>query len=374
MTSAQGQTGITGQMLMAIEVGEKSWHLGFCRGEQRRERTIEAWDVARFRTEVRQAKKRLGLAPEAPVKCCYEAGRVGFSLYRFLLSEGIEGVILESSSIEVSRRARQNKTDGLDLGKMLDLMRRRFEHGEVKVFRQVTAPSAEEEAEMRLHRERGRLKTERTAHIGRIRSLLALHGIRVKSLRGLRPGALRDWSGAPLACSYQEEIGRELDRLALVNHQIGILEKEQQTALASPATQGDRVAAKLQQLKAVGPQSAWILGKEFFGWRHFKNRKQVGSMAGLVDCPYDSGESRRQQGISKAGNRRVRWVMIELAWSWLRYQPKSALSQWWGERFACGGKRRRRTGIVALARKLLIALWKYVELDETPQGAALKAS
>lgn len=372
MTSAMEETISTAAVLMAIEVGETTWHLGFWHGGRVRHRSIGAWDQPRFREEVVRARKHFGLDGKSAIRCCHEAGRVGFSLHRFLVSLGIDSLVIDSSSIEVDRRAKRQKTDRLDLAKMLGLMVRYSVHGERGVFRVVAVPSREAEAEMRLHRERERLVKERTGHRARIRSLLALHGIKVKSLKGLAPARLRDWEGCALSASAAGELQRELERLALAGEQIKTLEKQQAQALAAPERDGDMVAAKLYRVRSLGEQSSWILAKEFFGWRTFRNRKQVGALAGLVDCPYDSGASRRQQGISKAGNRRVRWVMTELAWSWLRYQPKSALSLWWWERFGHGNKRQRRIGIVALARKLLVALWKYVEFDELPQGAALK--
>jgi transposase len=372
MTSAMEERISTAALLMAIEVGETTWHLGFWYGGRVRHRSINAWDQPRFAQELSRARKHFRLDESAAVHCCYEAGRIGFSLHRFLVSRGIESLVIDASSIEVDRRAKRQKTDRLDLVKMLGLMARYYVHGDRGVFRLVAVPSRMAESQMRLHRERERLIKERTGHRARIRSLLALHGIREKSLKGLDPRRLRDWEGCALSAALAGELRRELDRLALLDEQIQTLEKQQAQALKAPQTQGDAVAAKLWRVRSLGDQSSWILAKEFFGWRRFRNRKQVGALAGLTDCPYDSGASRRQQGISKAGNRRVRWVMIERAWSWLRYQPKSALSLWWWERFGHGNKRQRRIGIVALARKLLVALWKYVEFDELPQGAALK--
>ena len=129
---------------------------------------------------------------------------------------------------------------------------------------------------------------------------------------------------------------------------------------------------RLLQLKGIGMNSAWVYVMEFFAWRAFRNRRELGSLAGLAPTPYASGESSRERGISKAGNRPVRALAIEIAWCWLRYQPDSQLSRWYQRRFAKGGSRVRRIGIVALARKLLIALWRYVEEDILPEGAQLK--
>jgi transposase len=260
--------------------------------------------------------------------------------------------------------------------KLLEMLVR-SERGERGVWRVVRVPSVEEEDRRRLHRELERVKKEERQHRTRIRSLLKLQGIRPAANPGGRgwkvclerlQGLLPERAGA--------EVVRQSERLALVMSQRRALEGEQQEALE----QGASAEGILQQvvvlalLRGIGPGSAWQLVMEFFGWRKFRNRRQVAGCAGLDPTPYDSGESRREQGISKAGNKRVRWLMVELAWSWLRYQPGSALSQWFQGRFGGGGKRQRRIGIVALARRLLVALWRYVDSGVLPEGAELKAA
>jgi transposase len=170
------------------------------------------------------------------------------------------------------------------------------------------------------------------------------------------------------------ELERERERLVLVERQIEQLEATRRERLQNPRSEAERTVVHLMRLGAIGPTSAWLLVKEFFGWRAFRNRREVAALAGLVGTPYNSGESERDQGISKAGNRRVRAMIVEIAWLWLRFQPKSALTQWYQARFARGGLRMRRIGIVALARKLLIALWRYLEDGVLPQGARLIAS
>jgi transposase len=185
---------------------------------------------------------------------------------------------------------------------------------------------------------------------------------------------LHDWEGKPLAGPWVGELKREQQRLRLVEEQLKGIEQQQAAALAQAQTPAQQKAQKLCQLKAVGPQSSWVLGHECFGWRTFGNRKQLGSFAGLTGTPFDSGETLREQGISKAGSGRVRTTMIELAWNWVRWQPRSALTHWFLERYVRGGtSRSKRKGIVALARKLLVALWKYLEQDLVPEGAVLKA-
>jgi transposase len=187
-------------------------------------------------------------------------------------------------------------------------------------------------------------------------------------------GQLRDWNGEPLPPELVAELERELARLAQVHEQIGALEKAQRQGLEQPQTPAQKLAARLMGLRGLGPVSAWLLSSEMFAWRKFRNRREVGAVAGLCGTPYASGEGAREQGISKAGNKRVRWVMVEVAWSWLKFQPDTELSRWFWQRFGHGNRRMRRIGIVALARKLLVALWKYLERGELPSGAVLKSA
>lgn len=227
---------------------------------------------------------------------------------------------------------------------------------------------------MRVHRERQRLVKEQTEHLARIKSLTILHGVAIRNPARMEVEALKDWDGKGLQTPWAEELSREQQRLALVQEQIKALEKKQEKALKTASNPAEEKSGKLYKLKAIGLQGSWILSHECFGWRHFQNRRQVGSFAGLTGTPFDSGDTLREQGISKAGSGRVRATMIELAWSWIRYQPKSALTHWFIEQYVrAGSKRSKRKGIVAVARKLLVALWKYVEQDVIPVGAILKA-
>lgn len=359
---------------MAMELSDKSWKLGFSNGTKIRERNVVARDCATLVQEVARAKERLGLPTDAPVVSCYEAGRDGFWIHRFLESQGIENLVVDPSSIEVDRRKRRAKTDRLDVKKLLQMLMRYRLYDEKTVWGVVHVPTEEQEDELRLHRERERLKKERTGHITRIRSLLTLQGVRIGKVSTCRFAELRTWDGRPLPGGLVAELEHEQTRLILVEEQIKQVEKERSLRLSEPKTEADVKAGKLLELRGVGETSAWILGKEFFGWRDFKNRRQVGALSGLTGTPYDSGGSVREQGISKAGNKRVRAAMIELAWGWLRFQPFSELSKWFNERFAHGSKRMRRIGIVAPARKLLVALWKYVEKDELPAGMIFRTS
>jgi transposase len=355
---------------MAFELGEKDWKLSLSDGVRSPSHyTVAAGDTAALLECIAKAKVRCGLAQEARVRSCYEAGRDGFWLHRWLIEHGIDNIVVDSASIEVNRRARRAKTDRLDGDKLLAMLLR-YAGGERRVWSVVRVPTLEQEDQRRTHRELGRLGQERTAHINRIRSLLVMQNVRVKYVGGRL--WQRWWTGhaGELPSRVRAEIERESERLLLVQKQIHTIEAEQRQALSANS---EAQVAQLVRLRAVGVSSGWVLVKELFGWRGFRNRREVAGCLGLVPSPYASGESQTEQGISKAGNRRVRTLMVELAWSWLRYQPHSELSQWFNRRFAAGGKRLRRIGIVALARRLAIALWRYLQDGVIPQGAQLKA-
>ena len=360
-------------LFAAMELSNKNWKLVFGDGSRERERSLPARCEALLLREVALAKEKLGLPPEARVVFCYEAGRDGFWIDRMLKKHGFENHVMDPASIEVPRRSRTRKTDRLDAKKLLKLLLRAKLWGEQGTFSTVCVPSESQEAEMRTHRERERLVKERTGHRARIKSLCVLHGLEVRNPATVLIDRLNDWEGKPLAGPWVEELKREQQRLCLVEEQLKGLEQQQAAALAQAQTQAQQKACKLSKLKAVGPQSSWVLSHECFGWRTFANRKHLGSFAGLTGTPFDSGETLREQGISKAGSGRVRTTMIELAWGWVRWQPRSALTHWFMDRYVRGGtSRSKRKGIVALARKLLVALWKYVEQDVVPEGAVLK--
>ncbi len=369
-TALQGKlAGAVSELYMAFELGEKNWKLSLSDGARGPSRyTVMAGDKAAVLERIAKARARCGLAPEPRVHSCYEAGRDGFWLHRWLLEQGIDNIVVDSSSIEVNRRARRAKTDRLDGDKLLAMLMR-YHGGERRVWAVVRVPTPEQEDDRRTHRELGRLGQERTAHINRIRSLLVLHAVRVKSVGGC--SWQRWWSrhAGELLPGVRAEIERESVRLSLVQGQIHTIETQQSKALAADT---ERQVAALAQLRAIGMGSAWMLVKELFAWRGFRNRREVAGCLGLAPTPYDSGESQTEQGIAKAGNKRARTLMVELAWCWLRYQPDSELSRWFTRRFAGGGKRMRRIGIVALARRLAIALWRYLEDGVIPDGATLK--
>jgi transposase len=364
-----------GLLYVAFELGNQQWKLGFTIGigQRPRRRTIPAGDLLGLEREVQLAKKRFGLAEMTRVVSCYEAGRDGFWLHRYLTVLGVGNVVVDSSSIEVNRRFKRAKTDRLDLEKLL-IMLIRYHSDEKKVWRVVRVPSVEEEDQRQLHRELNSLKAERTRHTNRIKGLLVGYGVRMAAESDFleRLQEVRQWDGTPLPSGLRTRLEREFERLVLVKRQIKALEAERREVIRHSSDPSVEMVRQLLRLKGIGVQSAWLYVMEFFGWRQFRNRREVGALAGLTPTPYLSGTSGKEQGISKAGNRHVRAVAIEIAWGWLRYQPESKLSRWYQDRFAHGNSRVRRTGIVALARKLLIALWHYLETGVIPEGAVLK--
>jgi len=362
-------------LYMALELSEKTWKLGFTTGlgQEPRERDIPARAVVLVEREIAAAKERFGLPPETPAVSCYEAGRDSFWLHRCLLSLGVVNEVVDSSSIEVDRRKRRAKTDRLDVKKLLKMLVR-YQQGERDVWRTVRAPTVEEEDARQLHRELETLRAEQTSHTNRIKGLLSSCGATLEVDRNLpkRLKEMRLWDGSPLPADLHARLLREFERMQVVNRQIRHLEQERARRIRKrekdPAMAQVR---KLLGLKGIGVNSSWLYVREVFGWREIKNRRQLGAIVGLVGSPYCSGEVNHEQGISKAGNRRMRAMAIEIAWGWLRFQPTSALSRWYERRFAHGGKRLRRIGIVALARKLLVALWQYLETGVPPEGAEL---
>jgi transposase len=362
-------------LYMAMELSNSRWKLGFGNGAKLRRKSIKARDRKRLLEEVALAKAKLKLPGEARVVCCFEAGRDGHWIYRWLESEGFEVLEVDSSSIETARGRKHVKTDRVDVEKLLDLLIRHYCLGLRQAFSVVRVPSVAAEAGQRLHREDEHLLKQRTRISNRIKALLVTQGVAELRLGKdflARLDRLRLWNGEGLTAELKRELVRLYAQYALFDGQLRELQQAY-TAELSAETPVAEVRRRLERLKSVGPKSSRLLAAEVFAWRRFDNTKQVGAMSGLTPTPSQSGDTETEQGISKAGNRRVRRAMIELAWLWLRWQPDSALSQWFTRRFAHGGKRMRRVGIVALARKLLIALWRYVEYGVLPEGALLKA-
>ena len=354
-----------GDLYMSLELGDKHWHISI--GGERRSVShyiVEAGHTEEVADCIAKAAARLHTAR---VHSCYEAGRDGWWLRRWLTELGVDNIVVDPASIEVNRRARRAKTDRLDADKLLAMLVRH--HRGERVW-SVLEPSPSDEDARRAHRELQRLTHERIAHTNRISSLLVLHNLRPRIVIGGR-----DWPAwwnehrEQVPPTLRAELEREAVRLKVVKEQVRAIE----AARARELAEGKQpLVAQLVRLRAVGAKGAWVLVKEVFGWRHFANRRELAGSLGLVPTPYASGDSEIEQGISKAGNRRVRALLVELAWSWSRLQPGSALTQWFNRRFAGAGKRMRRVGIVALARRLAIALWRYLQTGEIPIGARLK--
>jgi len=361
------------RLYIALELSNTKWKIAFGNGFKIRLKTIAARDREQFELELQGSRKHFGMAEDVPVYCCYEAGRDGFWIHRYLCSLGVRNLVVDSSSIEVNRRSRRAKTDRLDAAKLATMLIR-YMNGETKVWSVLHVPEEDDEDARRLHREMQRLKKERTGHTNRIKSLLALHGISMEIRKSFSEDVNKVvmWNGKPLPSRIKEDMVREYRRYELIQQQVQVLEQEKKEALKQESESSKKVLT-LQNLKGIGRVSSWDLTHEFFGWRVFRNGEEVGAAAGLAPTPYDSGGSQTEQGISKSGNRRVRALMTEVAWYWLMHQPGSKLSQWFMERYGHGSKRMRRIGIVALARKLLIALWKYLEQGIMPEGATVKA-
>jgi len=369
-TALQGKdTTAQAALHVSFELGDRSWKLCCSDGVRNPSRyTVNAGDQAAVLDCLKKARARCGLQPRARVRTCYEAGRDGWWLHRWLREQGVENIVVDSSSIEVNRRAKRAKTDRLDADKLLGLLLR-YHRGERRVWTVVHEPTAQQENARRTHREIARLMHERIAHTNRIGSLLVLHNLRPGRIGGRSWQAWWSSHRTQVPPLLRAEIEREYARLELVKQQLLALEAERRHEVADGA---HPIVAQLARLRAIGPRGAWILDKEIFGWRRFANRREVAGCLGLTPTPYASGTLEHEQGISKAGNKRARALLVELAWRWLRFQPDSAMSQWFAQRFGIAGKRSRRIGIVALARRLAIALWRYVEHGEVPAGATLK--
>ena len=365
-------------LYLGIELSARRWKLAFGNGAKIRFRNVDLSSPRAFEEvekEVALAKAKLGLDPDCEVRSCYEAGRDGFWIHRYLKSIGIRNVVVDASSIEVNRRARRAKTDLIDARKLVEMLIRYCEYGEKKIWKPVNVPSRTADDQRQPCRERKRLIGERTALTNRMKSAFVRHGAWVEdSLVRLDLDAVRDWNGDPLPAELCAQLKRDQERLHLISSQLKFIEQQRRERVANPDSKLYEQAAQLLKLKGVGAVSSCLLASELFAWRNFRNRRQVGGCVGLTGSPYDSGKSRREQGISKAGNAMVRTSCVELAWCWIRYQPGSKITQWFVDYVGKGdggkGTRRlRRVAIVAVARKLLVALWKYLDRGEVPEGA-----
>lgn len=377
-TIATPTAGHNGTIFVAIELSQKTWLVTLHSPDRDRisRHKLEGGDHGGLLELIekvrRRAAEKLGSAPR--VVSCYEAGYDGFWLHRLLEAAGITNFVFDPASIAVEQRSRRTKTDRID-GELLLRTLMAYLRGEPRVVRIVRVPSVMQEDARRASRERDRLIMEQTAHTNRIKALLRLHGMAAGNPR--RRDWLswlarqRDWQGQPLPQHLLAEVTREHARLMLMREQLAALEQAQTQALAVPAQTAER-RDLLQRLKALGPAFTPALTNEVF-YKDFRNRREVASYVGLAPSPWRSGGIDREQGISKAGNPRARLKAIELAWLWLRHQADSELSRWFRSRTANAGKRARRIAIVALARKLIVALWRYLTTGLVPAGATMKA-
>lgn len=376
MTRTEEDSELVPVVYLAFELAEKNWKLAFTTGlgQKARQRSVAAGDLEAVEREIARAKRRFGLAEQTRVVSCYEAGMEGFWLHRVLEQHGIENVVVDSSSIDVKRGRRTAKSDRLD-GAALVMKLVRFVEGDRRVWSVVRVPPPEAEDLRHNDRELTRLSDERTAASNGIRGSLKTQGIRLQRLRDL-PGqlsTLRGADGAELGPELKARLLRLWERLQLIEKQI-VEVKRRRSELMEQNTEVARKARQLRVLRGVGPNTSWELATEIFGWRTFQNRRQVGALVGLVGVPYQSGETHREQGISKAGRTRLRASLIELAWLWLRYQPQSELARWFERKYGGGSKRLRRIGIVGVARRLLIDLWRFCQSGVIPEGVVLKGS
>jgi transposase len=362
-------------LYMALELSDRKWMLAFTTGmgQKPRIRQVPARDLAVLAREVEKAKRRFGLAAATRVLSCYEAGMDGFWVHRALEEAGLENVVVDSSSIETKRRGRHAKTDRLDAGalvtKLVD-----YWAGNRRTWSVVHVPPEAAEDERHNSRELRRLRDEQTALGNTIKGLLKTQGIRLQRVRrdfADRVSELRRWNGSALGSELQAQLVRLFARMQLVRQHMREIEARR-SQLLEGTTNAAQMARQLADLRGVGETSGWMLATELYGWRNFRNRRQVGGLLGLVSLPWRSGNDAHDQSISRAGPTRVRAGLIELAWLWVRYQPTSTLTRWFQEKYAHGGKRMRRIGIVALARKLAVEFWKYLETGALPEGALTK--
>jgi transposase len=365
----------TKTLYVALDLGQDKWLLACATqaAEKPRWRSVPGRDLDRLAEEIAKAKARFGRPPDAPVFTCYEAGRDGCWLHRALTRRGIGNVIVDSSSIEVDRRCKRVKTDPVDAAKLLNLLCR-YHGGERKVWRVVQVPTVADEDRRQLHRGLKDLQRQQTQCSNRIQGLLASGGLTAAVDAAFRTtlAGLRDWAGQAVPAGLQQRLLQEFAVWEALHREVREAANEQERQLRAGKEPYLEQVRRLMGLEAVGVRTAWVLVAELFAWRGIKNGKELGSLVGLTPMPYSSGKTEREQGISKAGNKHVRALIVELAWLWLRWQPASALSRWYERHFGMGNKRARQVGIVALARKLLIALGRYLEGGELPEGALEK--
>lgn len=360
-------------LFVAFELSAKEWKLAMTSGFGIAPwlRTVPSGDLAAVERAIRQGKSRFNLPASATVVSCYEAGRDGFWIHRALTTLGIGNRVVDSASIDVKRRARRAKTDRLDALKLVTMLVRAC-CGERDVWREVRVPAVADEAARHVSREREALTQERTRVVNQMGGWLATWGCRLpKRCTADWWTKVRDWAGAPLYPEVQARLARAWQRLTGLEAQLVAITAQQKAAATAAA---DTTAlGRLVRMKGVGTTSASVLLGEGLVWREFRNRRQIGGLLGFAPTPYQSGDRMHEQGISRAGNARLQAISVELAWQWVRYQPDSPITRWYRARFDRRG-RLRRIGIVAVARRLLIALWRYATTGVIPTGAILKSA
>ena len=368
-------------IFVSLELSRSTWLITSLvpgGGDKMSKHSVRSGDIAELMTHLAKLRDKVDVRAGAsvPIIAIQEAGLDGFWVHRVLEQVGIESHVVDAASVLTSRRRRRAKTDRID-GEALLRTLLAYKRGEPRVCAMVRAPSPEEEDRRRLCRERKTLVAERVAHVNRIKGLLFAQGISdyepLRSDRRQRLEALRTGDGRPLPPYLKAQIGRELDRLELLLEQLKTVEAER-NALLEPANDVAPVAVQaLAGLRGIGPELTAMLWSECL-FRPFRNRRQIAAYAGLAPTPWQSGSMRHEQGVSKSGNPRLRSTMIQLAWLWLRHQPTSELSLWFRERVKRNGGRGKKTAIVALARKLLVALWKFSSSGVVIEGAMMKAA
>ena len=358
---------------VALELRTKEWGLtmGTTPGGRTVHRRVGVGDWPALMAAFQAARGILAVPAGAPIRSCYEAGGEAFWPHRWLASLGVDNVVVDSSSIEVPRRAKHAKTDRLDGARLLRLLLRHWQ-GEREMWHVVHVPAPALEDRRHANRTRTMLQVERTRYRNRIQALLRLHGVRtpLEATFPARLADLRDWAGAPLASGVRARLRTLWTLLTAV--ETARAEARRAEAVAVASAPAGACVRRLTQLRGVAARSATVLADELFS-RDLRTRREVGGITGLVSAPHQSGTRRVDQGLTRGGLPRVRHMAGQLAWAWLRYQPTSALSRWYRVRFAGRGVVAQRIGIVALARRLMVALWRYVTFDVVPEGARLKA-
>lgn len=364
-------------LYIGFELSKNGWKLALSDGDCDRikNKRVASYDFEGLEALVEWAKDYFELADDFEIFSVYEAGLDGFWIHHSLGDMGFQNIVVDPASIEVSQKKRRRKTDRLDAMRLVRHLVR-YHAGDSRLWSVCQVPTRQDEDDRRIERELYRLKCEQTGHVNRIKGLLSTRGIPFAKINRKfleRIDELVGKDGLKLPRQLKREIMRQHQRLELVWANIKAVEKERKALIE--AREGEEKIEKvktLEMLRGIGEDSAWLITMEMFGWRTFNNRGQVGAYAGLTPSPWNTGQSKRDQGICKSGNKWVRGRMIQLAWLWLQYQPKSELAQWFNSKYGDSGKRSKRVGIVALARKLLVRLWKFVEYGEVPNGARLK--